>query len=232
MTEATARPGRVVLFDIDGTLLTYDGPPPGPGRTGLELAMRELYGIDRATEGVRVAGGTDRGLSRALLERAGAVADEEAIDRVIACYLKHLAVLLETRRYRPIGDVAIAVEQLTAAGCTIGLATGNVRGGARIKLESAGIAGHFDLARGGYGCDAEPRADIVRRGVERCAQGRDCEVVVVGDTDRDVQAARAIGARVIGVATHRSSRAELAAAGADAIVEGCGPSLVTAVLNA
>ena len=192
--------------------------------------MTELYRIDRATDGLRVAGATDRGLARALLDRAGIACDSEAIDRLIACYLGHLANIVDTRSYRAIGDVPGAVAQLSAARCVVGLATGNVRAGAAIKLASAGLAVHFDLTRGGYGCDAEPRADILRHGVERCHVGGGCEVIVVGDTDRDVHAAHAIGARVVGVATNDAARTELEAAGADTIVDGCGPALVDAVL--
>jgi phosphoglycolate phosphatase len=221
---------RVILFDIDGTLLTFAGPAPGPGRTALERAVNELYRIERATDGLRVAGATDRGLARALLGRAGAACDDDAIDRLIACYLGHLANVVETRSYLPIGDVAGAVARLSAARCVVGLATGNVRAGATIKLTSAGLESTFDLALGGYGCDAEPRADILRHAVERCCPGGRCDVIVVGDTDRDVHAGRAIGARVVGVATSDVARAELETAGADAIVTGCGPALVEAVL--
>ena len=62
---------RVVLFDLDGTVLTYEGGAPGPGRTALDAAMRDLYALEEATKGLRVAGGTDRALARSLLARAG-----------------------------------------------------------------------------------------------------------------------------------------------------------------
>ncbi|MCL2449125.1 MAG: haloacid dehalogenase-like hydrolase [Polyangiaceae bacterium] len=222
---------RVVLFDIDGTLITFTGPAPGPGRTALDRAMRDLYRIEQATDEIRVAGGTDRALARALLERAGAPGDDVAIDRVIASYLAHLAAIVEERAYRAIGDVTGTVERLSSHACVIGLGTGNVRVGAAIKLASAGLSATFDLARGGYGCDAEPRAEILRRAVERCWPGGDCAVVVVGDTDRDVEAGRALGARIVGVATSDNARRELVAAGADAVVSECGDALADACLR-
>lgn len=221
---------RIVLFDLDGTVLTFQGPPPGPGRTALELAMRELYAIERATDGIRVAGGTDRALARAMLQRARATDDEASIARVLSTYVMHLEAVLRTRRYEPIGDVTGVVERLRGHGAVVGVATGNTRDGARLKLGSAGLAATFDMARGAYGCDAEVRAEIVRLAATRCGAVDAGGVVVVGDTDLDVRAGRAIGARVVGVATSDASRHELREAGADAIVATCGDALVSAVL--
>jgi phosphoglycolate phosphatase len=223
----------VVLFDLDGTVLTFEGPPPGPGRTAIDRAMRQLYAREDASKGVRFAGGTDRGLVRVLIERHDR-ADDEAIERVIASYLDHLGAVLKTRRYRPVGDVAGCVASLQERGARVGVATGNVRAGARLKLASAGLASTFDLAMGGFGCDAELRAEIVRTAVDRCraamgADGAGAAVVVVGDTEHDVRAGRAVGARVVGVAVSEAARAELLDAGADAIVKSCGDELVNAV---
>jgi phosphoglycolate phosphatase-like HAD superfamily hydrolase len=220
------------LFDLDGTVLTYGGGSPGPGRTALESAMLELHAVERATEGLRMAGGTDRALARRMLARAGLVDGDEAIDAVLACYVGHLEGLLQSRSYRPIGDVAGSVAALRARGAIVGVATGNIRQGAALKLGSAGLTGTFDLALGGFGGDAELRPEIVRIAAERCfaSAGANAAVVVVGDTELDVLAARAIGARVIGVAHDGLTHAELLAAGADAIVSSCGDALVAAVL--
>jgi phosphoglycolate phosphatase-like HAD superfamily hydrolase len=221
----------VVLFDLDGTVLTFEGQPPGPGRTALDRAIHEIYALEGATVGLRVAGGTDRALVRSMLVRAGRADDEASVARVLASYAVHLKAVLEVRRYRPVGRVDQAVEALRRRGGTVGIATGNTREGAQLKLTSAGLAGTFDLARGGFGSDAELRADIVRIAARRCGDP-DCRyVVVVGDTEQDVLAGRAVGARVVGVATTERARAELQAAGADAIVESCGEELVHAVLG-
>jgi phosphoglycolate phosphatase len=225
--------GPVVLFDLDGTVLTFEGAPPGPGRTALDHAMKDIYALERASEGIRFAGGTDRGLARKLIERFGA-ADDDAIERVIASYLGHLRTVLQIRRYRTIGDVIAAVAALRGRGAVVGVATGNVRAGARLKLASAGLESTFDLAMGGFGCDAEARAEIVRLAAARCATAAGLDlaatrIVVIGDTEHDVRAARAVGARVIGVAASETARLELEAAGADAIVSRCGDDLVNAV---
>jgi phosphoglycolate phosphatase-like HAD superfamily hydrolase len=222
----------IVLFDLDGTVLTFEGAPPGPGRVSLEHAMRDLHALERATEGIRVAGGTDRALARAMLRRAGVTDDDAAIARVLTSYVAHLEATLRTRRYRPIGDVAGAVALLEARGAVVGLATGNARAGARLKLDSAGLGAVFVLERGAYGDDAEPRADIVRLAAARCGAGEGARIIVVGDTGHDVQAGRAAGARVVGVAISDAAVSELRAAGADVIVDACGQALVEAVLGA
>ena len=233
-------PAPVVLFDLDGTVLTFEGSAPGPGRAALDRAVHELYGVEGASAGVRFAGGTDRGLVRTMLRRLGVADDADAIDRVLTSYLVHLEAVLLARRYRPIGDVASAVDALKAREAIVGVATGNVRAGARLKLGSAGLASTFDLALGGFGCDAEPRAEIVRIAAERCASGAGANaangrgvrpLVVVGDTEHDVRAGRAAGARVVGVALGDEARAELEGAGADVVVDACGDALVRAVLG-
>jgi phosphoglycolate phosphatase-like HAD superfamily hydrolase len=221
---------RLVLFDLDGTVLTFEGAPPGPGRTALDRAVTKLFGVPGATDGVRLAGGTDRALARALLRRVGADDSEAGVSALLEVYVLELEDVLRARRYRPVGDVARVVAACRERGAGVGIATGNVRRGARLKLGSAGLSDVFDLERGGYGCDAEERAEVLRAAVRRCA-GSACEVVVVGDTEKDVAAARAIGARIVGVAISTASRAELAAAGADAIVDTCGDELVRVILG-
>jgi len=107
-------------------------------------------------------------------------------------------------------------------GVVIGLGTGNIREGARLKLGRVGLFERF--AFGGFGCDHERRDELLRVGAERGAallgapRSR-CRVVVIGDTPRDVAAAHAIGAESVGVATGPHRREELAACGATFAVE-------------
>jgi phosphoglycolate phosphatase-like HAD superfamily hydrolase len=139
--------------------------------------------------------------------------------------------VLTSRRYRANGDVHGCVAALRARGAVVGLATGNLREGARHKLTSAGIEGCFDLALGGYGGDAELRAEIVRTAARRCGATDGDDVVVVGDTEFDVLAARAAGARCVGVAISAAARTELEHTKIPAIVDDCGDALVEAVLG-
>src|SRR5262249_36288604 len=99
----------------------------------------------------------------------------------------------------------------------VGLGTGNIREGARVKLSRVGIYDRF--AFGGFGCDHEDRCELLRFGARRGADLlgallQDCRVVVIGDTPKDVAAAQGIGAESIGVGTGRFSAAELLACGA------------------
>ncbi len=218
----------VVLFDLDGTVLTFGDSPPGPGSTAMGRASRTLFGEDH-TGGLRFAGGTDRAIARTLLERANRAVDEPSIQRLLDTYVEHLADVLQHRRYTPVGDVPAAVLACEARGACVGLATGNTRRGAQIKLASAGLGHVFSLDRGGYGCDHEVRAEVVRKAIERCGGGG--PVVVVGDTKQDVDAARAVGAHVVGVAVNEPTRHELLDSGADAIVDACGHELVEAIFS-
>ena len=196
--------------------------------------MRELFGIERASEGVLFAGGTDKAIARALLRKTSLPVEEHErhIDAVLDAYLRALDRELSHRRYVPVGDVAGAVTACKAMGACVGLATGNVREGARRKLASAGLDALFDLEKGGFGCDGEHRPDVLRAAVVRCAPHAPpgAPVVVVGDTRHDVTAARAIGAKVIGVAVSKAARDELTAAGADLIVDDCGHDVVRAIV--
>lgn len=219
----------VLLFDIDGTLLTFQGPSPGPGRTAMARASRELCGDDH-TAHLRFAGGTDLALARAIVTAGDAPALarrtlDDARTALLSRYVAHLEVELARRPYVPLGDVAGTVAWATSAGHAVRLATGNLREGAAIKLRSAGLSALFPLDGGGYGGDHEVRAALVRAAID--AAGGLGEPVVVGDTLADVEAARANGVRVVGVATSEAARAELH--GADALADDCGPTLRAAL---
>jgi phosphoglycolate phosphatase len=218
----------ILLFDLDGTVITFDGNAPGPGRTAMGRASQLLFGADH-TVGVRFAGGTDKGIARAILERAQVGVSAENVDRILDTYVDELVQVLRERSYRAVGDVASAVRACSTRGAVVGVATGNTRRGAGIKLASAGLGDVFNLDYGGYGCDHELRAEVVRAGIRRCGGGDN--VIVIGDTQQDVDAARAVGAKCVGVAVNQSTRDELTAAGADAIVSACGDELVEAIFT-
>jgi phosphoglycolate phosphatase-like HAD superfamily hydrolase len=214
----TLRP-TVLLFDIDGTLVTT----AGVGRRALERALEARYGTTTVLRDVGFDGMTDRGIVRRALAALGEPADGPAVEAVMDAILADYVPLLEeeiaqTRDFRLHRGARDVVETLaTRAGVAVGLGTGNIRPGAHAKLRPLGVLHHFGF--GGFGCDHEERAEIIRIGAGRGAAAlghpvSECRVVVIGDTPRDVAAARAIGADAIGVATARFTRETLLASGA------------------
>lgn len=215
----------VVLFDIDGTLLSSGGA----GRRAMDLAFGTVCGRPDACGAVPMAGMTDRAIVRAGLLAAGLSDLPETIDAVMDAYLSNLPEeVARAERYRLFDGVAEALTGLIARpGVAVGLGTGNVRDGARIKLSRADVWERFPF--GGFGCDSEDRGELLAIGAARGAAllGRDqaeCRVLVIGDTPRDVSAARSIGADCLAVATGPHVLADLQDAGATwAVPDLCDP---------
>jgi phosphoglycolate phosphatase len=206
----------VLLFDIDGTLV-WTG---GAGRRAMERAFELVTGSREATR-FPFAGMTDRAIARAGLTQAGHSDDEATMERVLELYLELLvAEVASSGDYGVYPGMRAAIDAASARdGVALGLGTGNLERGARIKLGRVGLADVFEF--GGFGSDHEDRAELLRvgarRGAERLAADvRDCRVVVIGDTPRDVSAALAIGAECIGVGTGGEPPERLRALGATA----------------
>ncbi|HUM09551.1 MAG TPA: haloacid dehalogenase-like hydrolase [Myxococcaceae bacterium] len=225
----------VLLFDVDGTLVTTGGV----GRRALEIAFERSFGRRDACRSFRLDGMTDRAIVRTGMQAIDIEPTEALIDQVLVDYL---VVLSEEVAAAPDATYRLhagMAETIDAAGArshvAVGLGTGNIREGARIKLERVGIYERF--AFGGFGCDAEDRTALIRRGAERGASllGApldECRVVVIGDTPRDVAAAQAIGAECIGVGTGSFSAEQLVAAGATrAFANLASPGAMEAVLG-
>jgi phosphoglycolate phosphatase-like HAD superfamily hydrolase len=206
----------LVLFDIDGTLIGGDGA----GRRSFERACHEVLGVPGALDGYSLDGMTDPLILDYVFEtflRRTATADEART--VMDAYVRHLERELVTARFIVMPAVEETLARLEARGAVVGLATGNLEGGARLKLERGGLWSRFPF--GGFGSDAPDRAELtrvaIRRGLARVGRPLEPrEILVVGDTPRDVAAAHAAGATCVAVATGRHTVEELLAAGADA----------------
>jgi phosphoglycolate phosphatase-like HAD superfamily hydrolase len=208
----------VLLFDIDGTLVTTGGV----GRRALERAFELAYGRPDACSSFGFDGMTDRSIARLALTAIGAPVTPEAIDDVLRRYVELLEEEVsraDMSRYRVHAGMEQAVDTaLSRDGYAVGLGTGNIREGARVKLSRVGIYDRFSF--GGFGCDHEHRVELIRRGAERGAERlgvplSECRVVVIGDTPKDVHAAKGIGAECIGVGTGRFTPEQLMESGAD-----------------
>jgi len=214
---------RLVLFDIDGTLLSA----AGSGRRAINAAFHELFGWIAPAD-YWFDGKTDRQIVRELMRSEGH--DDAAIDgrmdALLARYLQCLQLELRDPGYRPrlYPGVADLLDALEARGdVVVGLLTGNVEPGAHAKLTAVGL----DPARfviGAFGSDHESRPELPHVAQRRAREllGLDVSgsaIVVIGDTPADIACGRGIGARAIGVATGRYSTAELEAHSPSAVFE-------------
>ncbi|MCU0694262.1 MAG: haloacid dehalogenase-like hydrolase [Polyangiaceae bacterium] len=220
----------VVLFDIDGTLVTGPGASPSPGVRAMSASAQHVTGRSELHQRVEFAGRTDRQIARDLLAVGGTeYPSAAAIHGLLEGYVAALERAVRTRPYRPIGAVRDAVVALRTAGAAVGLGTGNMRRGASIKLASAGLLDLFDLDCGGYGDDAETRAELLEIGARKCDASGELPVVIVGDTPHDIVAARAIGAVCLAVATGCYDAAQLRAAGPAHVLDYLDATLVDVI---
>jgi phosphoglycolate phosphatase len=205
----------VLLFDLDGTLLHAGGA----GRRAMAGAMAAVCGAPHVIDGIDLRGMTDPAIFRAALAGIGWDWEPGLLAELEQSYLGLLTQeIRRTHGYRVLPGVRsllIALEQ--AQGVALGLGTGNLEPGARIKLEHGSLSSHFVF--GGFGSDHETRSEILRVGVERGAarlgvQPSACRAVVIGDTPRDVSAGLEIGAEVVGVGTGGYAPQTLLALGA------------------
>ncbi len=208
----------IILFDIDGTLISAHGA----GRRAFERALRETVDLGEGLSGIALDGKTDPLILDEAYAAVGRSAPTEADrQRVFAAYLANLDAELGKGGYRVLPGVERALAHFEAKGAHIGLQTGNLEDGARIKLSFGALWHRF--AFGGYGSDARAREDLVRVAITRghARAGRTVaadDIWVIGDTPRDISAAHASGARAIGVATGSYSVEDLQLSGADVAV--------------
>ncbi|KAA0239762.1 MAG: HAD family hydrolase [Dehalococcoidia bacterium] len=206
---------RLVLFDIDLTLVTTNGA----GRSAMTGAFQQLFGIANATEGIRFDGRTDRAIFLETLAAHGLASDGgEVYHRAVGGYLDLLPASLDAKGGRILPGVPELLDALQRADIPVGLATGNMRLGARAKLGYFGLWERF--ATGGFGDNTAFRVDVVREAIEALAahhgiSATAAEAIVVGDTPLDVEAAHLAGARSLAVATGAHQPAALSEAGAE-----------------
>jgi phosphoglycolate phosphatase-like HAD superfamily hydrolase len=199
-----------LLFDIDGTLINTGGA----GGTALMEAFREDFKIDNPAQ-VPFSGRTDRGIGTNLFEQHQIDDSPENWQRLRDGYLARLPVHLSQRNGRVLAGVLRLLEQLQSREkVAIGLLTGNLQAGARIKLSHFGLFDHFEF--GGFGDEHRDRDGVAGAALVAAKQhangtfdpGR---VWVIGDTPLDISCARAIDAKVLAVATGLHPVSELAA---------------------
>jgi phosphoglycolate phosphatase-like HAD superfamily hydrolase len=212
---------RLVLFDIDGTILSGGRA----ARTVFAGALTEVFGTCGDVETFAFEGKLDPMIVRELLLAAG-VSEETVLSRrgdALALYLDRLEAALAAERPVLKPGVAAVLDGVARAGAgaaVSALLTGNVERGARIKLSAVGLWDRF--AFGAFGDEAARREDLGPVALEKARRlghafsAPDC--VVVGDAPQDVACALALGARIVAVATGKTSAVRLAEAGAHVVL--------------
>jgi len=201
---------RLVLFDVDGTLVHT-------GRAGSRAFAQTLateFNAHNGTEKVRFAGRTDFSLVRELFAHHGIPATPENFQRFFERYVFWLDQILAQSQGEICRGVTGFLNDLRALPQppTLGLLTGNIRLGAEIKLRHYGLWDYFKT--GGFANDHEDRDHIAAAALERGRRvlGQDLrpgEIVVVGDTPFDIRCGKFIGAKVLAVATGGAQLDEL-----------------------
>jgi phosphoglycolate phosphatase-like HAD superfamily hydrolase len=215
---------RLVLFDIDGTLVLTGGA----GVRGMARAFADLFSVPDAFAGLHTFGRTDSWILSDALELHGIPADTTTAARFRESYIAHLRDELQQPGPRKgiMPGVRALLDALAGRGDVyLALLTGNYEDAARLKLE------YFDLWKyfpcGAFGDDAPDRNRLLPQAL---AKVRECggpdaspdEVMVIGDTPLDVACAAAGGAHSLAVATGVYSAADLAAAGAEIVMNDLG----------
>jgi phosphoglycolate phosphatase-like HAD superfamily hydrolase len=209
---------RLILFDIDGTLIDSGGA----GTRSLDLSLKELFSIDNAFQGISMAGKTDTQIIKEGLLKHG-ISVNGNIDAVITAYLKYLRKEINNDRKHVKPGIYNLLNTLSfMKDIGSGLLSGNLESGARIKLEPFKLNDYFPT--GAFGSDDEDRNNLLPVAVKRFEElfRRKIEIdncIVVGDTPRDVECAHIYGAMCIGVATGPYSFDALTEAGADYVVQ-------------
>lgn len=218
MREPEHLPGpSLVLWDVDHTLIDNGGT----SKAGYALAFQLLTG-ERPRHPARTDGRTDAAVMAELLADHGLPAarfsSARRQDALAAAGIDLRTELLRNGRALP--GAAEALRALARQPhVTQSVLTGNIEANARLKLAAFGLDGWLDLEIGAYGDIETDRAELVPQARRRAeARGAEGPIVLVGDTPRDVAAGRVGGAGVVAVATGRYTEAELAAAGADAVL--------------
>ena len=210
---------KLLLFDIDGTLLLT-------GRAGehaLRLAFKERFGVDDDLSSISFAGSTDGAIARQMFAAHDIPPTPENIADLFDGYVHHLALELPRREGRVLPGIVELLEALhRREDCVLGLLTGNIEKGAELKLSHYGVWDFFE-----FGAFADDHVDRNKlgpvahsRAVEKHGTSFEAEdVLVIGDTPRDIDCARAAGFVAVAIATGSYAKDELAAHKPDFLFE-------------
>ena len=215
---------KIVLFDIDGTLIKAGGA----GIRGLNKAIKEMCGVDNICDEFSLQGSTDKeNFTTAFKHACGKKPTAKQFRELELKYIGFLPAevrkSLKSKNYSKLNGVEKLLVLLSKRkDVLVGLGTGNLKEGAFIKLEPSGLRKYF--AFGGYGCDSHIRSEVLMKAVERAGKIvktkiRPADVYVIGDTHLDVAAAKAAEYHSAAVRDGFGDQKLLARSGAELIVK-------------
>lgn len=196
----------MIFFDVNGTLIARDE------RTDIPYAeaVDELIGREGAMKGINTSARSDHDVLLEVLRRFGVPYSDYLWKRFLETYEKKLEAYKETDVWRPNADALEYLGFLRQRPVQLGLISGELKIGARYKLEKLGIWNFFSV--GGFGEDGLRRFDIAEAALKKAELHfgtRFQRVYIIGDTVQDIRTARHLGAKVVSIATGSNSRAEL-----------------------
>jgi phosphoglycolate phosphatase len=213
---------RLILFDIDGTLLSTNGA----ARRAFHRALLEVYGTAGPIDAHQFDGKTDPQIARELLSAAGLphARIDASLQDLFQAYLHGMADEVAQPNYTPVvyPGVREILEALRSRNdVLVGLLTGNIAEGASLKLRSADLHAYFEF--GAFGSDSEMRNELPAIAIQRARERSGVEfygkdVVVIGDTPSDIRCGQSLGVFALGVCTGRHTRDDLLAEGADEVL--------------
>ena len=200
---------RLLLFDIDGTLITSGGA----GEAALKDAMRSRFDVEEDLDGIILAGATDARIARELLQKHSIAVSAENVAALLDTYLGHLDERIGRHDGKLLPGILPLLKALSErSDAVLALLTGNVSRGAEIKLTHYGVWDFFEF--GAFADDHHDRNELGKfaraRALERHGEEfPPSRIYVIGDTPKDIECGRAIGAFTVAIATGHFSSAEL-----------------------
>ncbi len=210
---------KFILFDIDGTLIDSGGA----GSKALNLAFEKIFSVADAFRTVSMAGKTDVQILKEGLALHGISHTNDEIPAFFSAYIRYLGESVSARKGHVKPGIRAALDALSSGnGNILGLLTGNISEGARIKLEAYDLYSYFRL--GAFGDDSEDRNRLLPVAVGKLEKKSSvrldyADCIVIGDTPRDIDCAKPYGAMTVAVATGPYSSAVLRDAGADVVFD-------------
>lgn len=201
---------RLLLFDIDGTLLTSGGA----GKSAFRDSMRTHFHVEEDLQGILLSGTTDEAIAYALLTKNKIPVTPENTTRLLEGYLFHLHDRILRHQGHLLPGILDLLERLhRETDCVLALLTGNLSRGAQIKLTHYRIWHYFEF--GAFADDHHDRNELGKFACTRAKQAHGIEfppelIYVIGDTPQDISCGKAIAARTVAIATGNYSKEELA----------------------